>query len=263
MRFTLLIACAGVILVGLLIYMGGKVTLKGLPGVNEVKIEFPIPGTTLVKINDKPDKASLLLAASDLWTNTGINLQPKESVIFSASGRVNLAIHRLTEACLLDVRPRHLWLGPDGQKAGLQEVKQSYEKRLLICPEADTGTLLACLHQEGDPKPGKNNPRPDNIIVVGSNCRIENKTDTECTLWLVVNDAVLQDDEVSRRAYLKIEDDNDPKIYSPPQGFAYNANDPRSWPPIQKWKYIVKHQYWQIWYDDNIGFYQVQIDFDR
>lgn len=265
MRFTPLIACAGVVLVGSLAFMGGKLTVRGLPGVNEVKIEFPIPGTTLVKVNDKPDKASLLLSATDLWTNTGITLQPKESAIVSASGRVNLALHSLAEAGFLDVRPRHLWVDPDGQKGDLHEVKLSYQKRLKISPKADAGTLLACLHREGDPKPGKNNPRPGNIVVVGSKCSILNKTDTECTLWLVVNDAVLEDDDRSRHAYLEIEDDSDPKIYYPPPGFegAYNANDPRSWAPIQKWQYIVKNQYWQLWYDDNIGFYQVQIDFGR
>ncbi len=137
--------------------------------------------------------------------------------------------------------------------------------QLTICPKADTGTLLACLHQDGDPKPGKINPRPDNIIVLGSKCRIVNKMDTKCTLWLVVNDAVLENDDRSRRAYLEIEDDSDPKIYYPPENFkgSYNANDPMSWSPIQRWRYIVKHQYWQLWYDDNIGFYQIQIDFDR
>jgi len=265
MRFTPLVACAVVVLIGSLAYMGGKMTFKGLPGVSEVQIEFPIPGTTLVKVNDKPDKASLLLSATDLWTNTGIILQPNESVFVSASGRVNLAIHRLSESGFLDVRPRHLWIGPDGQKGAFQEVKLSYQKLLKICPEADAGTLLAYLHRDGDPKPGKDNPRPDNIIVLGSKCRIVNKTDTECTLWLVVNDAVLEDDDRSRNAYLQIEDDSDPKIYYPPSGFegAYNANDPRSWAPIHRWEYIVKHQYWQIWYDDNIGFFQVQIIFDR
>lgn len=265
MRLTPLIACAVVVLVGLLAYMGGKLTLKGLPVVNEVRIEFPIPGTTLVKVNDKPDKASLLLSATDLWTNTGIILQPKESAIVSASGRVNLAIHRLAESGFLDVRPPYLWVGPDGQKSGFQEVKLSYQKHLKISPEADAGTLLACLHRDGDPKPGKDNPRPKKIIVVGSRCRIVNKTDAAGTLWLVVNDAVLENDERSRRAYLGIEDDSDPKIYYPPPGFqgAYSANDPRSWSPKQRWQYIVKHQYWQLWYDDNIGFYQVQIDFNR
>jgi len=264
-RFTPLIACAAIFLVGSLAYMGGKMTLKGLPGVNEVQIEFPIPGTTLVKVNDKPDKASLLLSATDLWTNTGIILKPKESIIVSASGRVNLAIHRLAESGFFDIRPRYLWVGPDGQKGGFQEVKLSYQKKLKISPEAESGTLLAHLHRDGDPKPGKNNPRPDNIIVVGTKCRIVNKTDAECTLWLVVNDAVLENDEKSRRAYLGIDDDSDPKIYYPPLGFkgAYDENDPRSWSPKQRWQYIVKHQYWQLWYDDNIGFFQVQIDFNR
>lgn len=265
MRFTPLIAFAVVVLVGLLAFMGGKLTVKGLPIVNEIRVEFPIPGTTLVTVNDKPDKASLLLSATDLWTNTGIILQPKEVVIISASGRVNLAIHRLVEAGFTDIRPRHVWVGPDGQKSDFQEVKLSYQKQLTICPKADAGTLLACLHQDGDPKPGKNNPRPDNIIVLGSKCRIVNKMDTKCTLWLVVNDAVLENDDRSRRAYLEIEDDSDPKIYYPPENFkgSYNANDPMSWSPIQRWRYIVKHQYWQLWYDDNIGFYQIQIDFDR
>ena len=265
MRFTPLIACVVVVLVGSLAYMGGKLTVKGLPGVSEVQIEFPVAGTTLVKVNNKPDKASLLLSATDLWTNTGIILQPNESGIVSASGRVNLAIHRLAESGFLDVRPRHLWVGPDGQKGAFQEVKLSYRKQLKISPEADAGTLLAYLHRDGDPKPGKNNPRPDNIIVVGSKCRILNKTDTERTLWLVVNDAVLENDDRSRHAYLQIEDDSDPKIYYSASEFkgVYNVKDPRSWAPKNKWEYIVKNQYWEIWYDDNIGFFQVQIDFDR
>ena len=53
-----------------------------------------------------------------------------------------------------------------GLRDSFQEVELTHRKDLKIAPRVDAGTLLASLQRDGDPQPGKNNHRPDNIILL-------------------------------------------------------------------------------------------------
>lgn len=252
----------GIIAVVALALRGGSMTAKGTSLAEEVRIEFPAPGTTLIKVNGQPDKASYLLAASDLWANTGLVLKPGQGVSVTASGRANLAVHRLIDAAVQDVRPRQGWMGPGGGGASAPEVKDTYRRDLKIAPKSQDGVLLACLHKQGEDLPGKDNPKPSNLIVVGDSGVVVNSFSEPRTIWFVINDAVLDDSDVSRRAYLEIEKDNDQKVDARPDGFReHDPKNPQSWSPKERWKNIVELQYWNLWYDDNMGFYQIQFDF--
>lgn len=251
------IAGGAVLLVGLLLYVKG-----GELAYHDVKVTFPQPGTTLVNVDGKPDKATRLLAASDLWANTGLILEPKQSVLITASGRVNLAIHRLVKAANDDTRPTHGWYSPDGTTSSDQIVRTSYRADLRIEPKASDGVLLAALVAAGKPVPGALMPRPDQLFVVGSHLTLINESLEPRTIWLVVNDAVLNDSDLAKQAYLSVSSLADPKIRARPRGYnRKEQDDPESWTPLEHWEHVVAKQYWGLWYDDNIGFYHVQFDF--
>ena len=264
-RFYVL-GVSGLLLIAALIltaFRGGVYTLSGTPIADSVKVEFPVPGTTLIKVNDQPHKASYLLAASDLWADTGLILQPHQSIAIVASGRANLAFHCLVAAARNDVFPCHGWVGPAGGSGQGATGKESCRARLRIVPKAGYGALLAYLHKKGDPPPGKENSRPSPINVIGESGSITNDSDVPRSLWLVINDAVLfPNDEASKLAYLEVENMADTKINRRPSKFkSYDKDVPESWTILEHWRYIETHQYWNVWFDDNVGFYQIQIDY--
>src|ERR1700688_3280763 len=87
-QFTLAIIAVSVVFLlvaCLLAFRGGMMYAKGTLVADEVRIEFPRRGTTLVKVNGRPDKATYLLAANHLWADIGLIVQPKKQVKITAS----------------------------------------------------------------------------------------------------------------------------------------------------------------------------------
>ena len=244
----------------LLAIKGGIVTFS--PD-KEVKIEFPAPGTTLVKVDGRPDKASLLLAASELWMNTGLVIEPKQTVLITASGRASLAIHLLVDAARFDFRPRHSWVGPEGAgNNSAPDVRPTYRNQLRIKPTAQDGVLLAYLQKKGDAIPSIDNPRPEPIFVVGASNEFRNDTDDPRILFLVINDAILNNSDESAKAYFEVDDLNDAKLKKRDGRFKnFDPQNPESWTPLERWDYVRGQRYWNLWFDDNMGYYQIQIDF--
>jgi hypothetical protein len=262
------VVSAGILLIGFLAVRGGAISFHGIPFAEQVRIEFPGPGATLVTLNGRPDKASYLLAASDLWADTGLSLRPGQTLSISASGRANLAVHRLIEAAILDVHPRHGWVGPDGNSAGTVVAESIDFQRddLKIIPGLPHGILLAFLHAAGEVPPSKYNPRPSgSIVVVGASGSLKNDSAVPRNLWLVMNDAVLDASERSRLAYLGIEGREDSTIETTPKRTRpiLISSAAREWTPLQHWLHVRNNNYWNLWYDDNVGFYQVHVTFDK
>jgi hypothetical protein len=219
------------------VLFGGKIQY------NNLSLEYPVPGTILVKNNGKPDKASLLVSASDIWIDTGLDLLPNGEINITATGKATLAIHRLVESAQEDTIPNHGWVGPEG---GIPDSKtRSFRRSLLVEPNAEEGSLLAWFSKNGDVKPSKINPRPSEggrlIQFVGNNSTLKNENNYPVRLWLTLNDAVLDSEKTSETAYK--ENKNGKKINS-------------------KWDYIKAHNYWNVWYDDNVGFYQIQVQYN-
>lgn len=260
----ILVVTVALVVLALLIaaIRGGTISLKGTPIAKEVRVEFPAPGTTLVTLGGQPDKATLLLAASTLWAKTGLKLNPSSSVAVTASGSANLAVHRLIDSAIYDTKPHLGWVGPAGGKVTESRAKDTYRQKLKIDQLVEDGVLLAYLQKEGDADPGKYNPKPDGLIVIGAHGVIANKTPDTRTIWLVINDAVLSDTELAKKAYLEIDREDDPTIKVRPNGYNnYDESEPKSWTAFEHWQYVQKNQYWELWFDDNVGFYQVQFDF--
>jgi hypothetical protein len=218
-------------------------------------IAFNKEGATIISVNNEPSKALVLVSASQLWTNTGLNLKPNQSISIGATGRVNLAIHRLIDAADKDVRPRHGWVGPDGDQLKNEKPLDRIRKPLRIEQRVGFGCLLAYIKPEGEPDAGKENPIPTGIQVIGRNGNLTylDPKGRVGTLFLTVNEAVLKDDAEHQAGYIGTQEILDETFG--PKKITVDMQKTR-------WKQIVKDNYWEVWFDDNVGEFLVQISYE-
>lgn len=210
-----------------------------------VTVSFTDSGATQVKISGKLKSAIFPVFASQGWIDSGITIPPGATVEITASGQANLAIHRLVEAAEEDFRPDFPWTGPEGVDFQSTNPRDTRRKKGLIVQKDNIGALLAYLHIDGGDKSEPDlldNPRPTGIRVIKQGRKITNKSEQEATLWFIVNDVVLDSSDESAQMYLP------------------DKNNPDYQEKKEKWDYVKQEQYWDIWFDDNSGFYQVIVE---
>jgi hypothetical protein len=206
---------------------------------SDVEVSFSSEGATLI-VSEKSKKAIFLLPASVPWVNTGIIVNENTPIKFTTSGRVHLAINNLVKAAEANIKPRIEWTGPEGYDAGLAE-KDRYRTSILISPKSKLGKIIGYVKSPNDIIPGPKNRSPANIFEVESNIVFTPSKTGE--LWLCVNDFLLSpNDSDSHKAYV-----------GDTQGRERSER-------IQEFNKIVSQGYWEIWFDDNIGEYMLQID---
>jgi hypothetical protein len=216
----------------------------------DIDITFNKEGATLVTRGSKIQKAIILLPASKIWLNTGLQFSSGQSATITASGAVNLSIHRLVEAAQDHKRPRLGWLGPEGGSHPYPTDLDNARSKYLILPDpANYGTVLACIVPENERSPGKEYPRPNGVIQIGKCGNIKAKVNG--TLWLTVNDVVL--DDKSRDAYV------------PPQSVLDEAYRKKVTvaQKAMEWKDIQNRRYFEAFFDDNIGEFLIQVDLTK
>ncbi|MCP4651971.1 MAG: hypothetical protein GY858_01110, partial [Candidatus Omnitrophica bacterium] len=65
-------------------------------------------------IRKPPEIRYVLVPANEPWINSGVVIKPGQKIIMHASGRVNLAVHRLVDSAKVDIPPTYNWNGPEG-----------------------------------------------------------------------------------------------------------------------------------------------------
>jgi hypothetical protein len=185
------------------------------------------------------------LPACSRWTNTGIKLKPNSIIEFTASGKVNLAAHRLIEAAYDKKMPPFNWLSPKGEEFKNKRARDVYRRNFLVNPSAYLGVIIAYLQKDGEPDPSIQNQRPKNLETIYEHTVIESPG-YESTLWLIVNDVLLDPSRVdeSKNAFFGPLDD-------------LNSKEKKE--KESTWNYIISKDYWDVWYDDNIGNYLIQL----
>jgi hypothetical protein len=217
----------------------------------DVEINFNKEGTVVVTRGNEVMRAIILLPANRPWLNTGLEVKKGQKMTITASGSVNLAVHRLVEAANDHKRPRLGWLGPDGGTHPYKTDLDNARSKYLIAPDPNNyGALLACIVPLGDPDPGKENPRPKGIKRVGSRGSIT--AESTGTLWLVVNDVMLT--EQSRDAYVAPQNILD-EVYGPGKVTVDQK--------VKEWEAILKGRYFTAFFDDNIGEFLIHVDFTK
>jgi hypothetical protein len=251
LRFCLVLTY-GAALAGIIIWL---ITSKLSPK-QQVKVDFK-ESSTLISINNEPKKALVVVPASQLWIDSGLELKPGQKINVSASGAINLSVHRLVEAAQNTTRPRHGWTTPIGENERDLRCIDRKRRPLLIAPKAAYGSLLAYVNPANAEVPSAKNPIPAGIQVVSqpnSSLVYSNTTNVAGRLFFTINDIVLKDDPEYRKDYI-----TDQKCLDD----SYGQNPRRTVEDMEKrWDQLTKNNYWDIWFDDNIGEFLVQISYD-
>ena len=225
----------------------GAVVWWLVAGRLQVEVTFTEGGATLVSLGGEPRQAILSLPAAARWMNTGITVEPGATIAITASGYTNPAVHRLVQAAHADSLPNYGWLDAEGRSARPSRVPAAHRDRnpLAIYPGAPIGAVIGYLQVAGGAEPSVINPSPPGVLLIGAEERITHGADEDiATLWLAVNDIMLTED--SRDAYIGVDDDMD----------ALDRGRRE-----RRWAYIEQHQYWDLWWDDNVGSLVIQIQF--
>ncbi|MBN1639406.1 MAG: hypothetical protein JW866_10590 [Ignavibacteriales bacterium] len=228
----------------------------------EIGVQFTLndKGFPVIAINNAPRIASVAVPANQVWVNTGLEFEPGQKAILHATGSVNLAIHHLVEAAELDFKPKFPWVGPDGSTInGMEKVYGTtgvYKDRskVKLDSAAPYGFLLAYIGPKSKMPPSMYNPRPSEIKKVGNYGEIEysSEQNEKGILYLVVNDDVLGPND--RDIYISNEK---------ARKTSYGINAPTTVEMNSRWIEIEKENYWNIWYDDNIGNFVVHVQYLR
>ncbi len=207
---------------------------------SDFEVSFSSEGATII-VSKNSRKAIFLLPASKPWVNTGIIVNKDKPITFTASGRVHLAINNLVKSAEANIKPQVKWTGPEGYDSGLAE-KDRYRSPILISPRSNLGKIIGFVKSPNDITPGPKYRSPNNTFEVENNTVYTPKETGE--LWLCINDFLLgpEDDEKSLKAYI---------------GETRGREREKR---IQEFNKILTQGYWEIWFDDNIGEYMLQID---
>lgn len=213
-------------------------------GNSEVSMEFTGDGGIIFHSKNNPRSGSILVPASSGWLNTGFRLKPGDEVRIQASGKIHLAVSHLVEAANEDIKLKFDWVDPSGNK--YVSAPDDLRKDLLVDPNQRIGKLLGYLAEpelEEKSRPGADNPRPGKILPIGKNEVIHNTEGFERELWLVVNDMYLNED--AENAYVG------------------NVTGKIKQARLEAWKRIKQDKYWQLWFEDNIGEFLVNIIYEN
>ncbi len=187
--------CTAVAFLSALAIFVAWLVVSHLPLGKRMTVSFNKEGATIISVDNQPSKAIVLVPANQIWTNTGLELNPGQRIRIAATGTACFAIHRLVQAADTDDRPRHGWVDPDGGELKNEKPVDRIRKPLRLEPRVGYGCLLAYVRPEGEPNPGKGFPRPSNIRVVGRNADLTyiNSENRKGVLFFTMNEAPLAD----------------------------------------------------------------------
>lgn len=187
-----------------------------------------------------------LFSASSLWASSGVEVNKGDKIHVEASGQVNLALHHLVKNAGVDKKPFFQWVGADGiSKYEHRYYKDTddYRGAKIIAPDARQGVLL--MQIVPNDQIAKMRPESESLYIIGSNKRVEARQTG--VLHFALNDIPL---DKSMKDFYLISRNIDSSF----------VNVHPSKEQIEAWNSIVKDEYWNVWFDDNIGFFLISIE---
>ncbi len=97
---------------------------------------------TIGDFEDRYGTVVFPLSATQMWADTGIDVEEGDLFRVQVSGAVNMAMHRVVEAGKFDAHPPMPWLSHPGQGHG-RRPRDNYALRARTYREAPYGSLLA------------------------------------------------------------------------------------------------------------------------
>jgi hypothetical protein len=238
--FLVLILTTSVMIVGALCFVVNLFSKRAS------SIEVKASGALVIQLDNNLRTASYLLSANgnddrSPWVDTNIDVKVGDKITFHVSGKVCMAMHRMIDAAKANtIMPPLPWCGPEGfdlnrvTNSRPAEVKR---KNYLICPEFNQGQVLGIISS-------KENTilRPDSAYVIDINKYTDEYYEVKKNkghLWLLVNEVFLDD------MLLNSIEPNDLAIDS------------------TEFNFIKKNHYSNVWYDDNCGFFSINMEISK
>lgn len=196
------------------------------------------------------DATRVLVSASQLWVDSGVEIQPGETLHLSATGLVNLAIHRVVQTADRHAPPPLRWNGPDGAELPANRPLYVRRQQLLPYPQAPYGTLLMYARPVGEADPSKYNPAPPGIQEVGRGVVWEYPATApkKARLFFCVKDTYLKDEPGLLNAFVGTQEEIDE---------TYGRGHYTVAQLQEQWKRLIKEKYWEVWFDNNVGYFLV------
>jgi hypothetical protein len=200
---------------------------------------------------------SFLLPSNDWWFNTGVVVPPNAVCTTKISGRVHFALHKLSKSTEEDLPSKVNWCSPEGNVwADLGEASaQDIAKRdLLLSPGKENliGNVVGIFIPQDEISEFRNLFVTERkkwtklIQQFGHEKAYQNNTDKNMILYLAVNDILFDfsSPEQAKKSYIAYTGGKVDKKYD------------------SAWKFMSQKgkEYIQLWYDDNIGNFLVQME---
>jgi len=237
-------------------------------------------GFELITKNGDKKIGLITLPTNQVWVNTGIYVDKEDKIKINASGSATMAIHLLVSGLQNPDKGQNVitdfWVNPDGipmsDRFNIRNKPRrgadQFRENMLISPNNRIGTLLGCIVNENEEKLSFDYPRPENrneIVPIGSNK--EFIAYKEGYVYVTANDLIAEDTERSKNSWLLKENGTYRRdiIHS---SYLENVKDVGSIDPEinnkieelnSRWEQIVSKKYWNAFFEDNIGYYSVQI----
>jgi hypothetical protein len=223
-----------ILIFSLALIFGGIYKICIQPFLKGKNIVTQLPSGALIYTIGAEEIMTFQIHASSMWECSQWQVKAGMKISIRASGRVNLAIHRLIDNARIDRRPMYPWNGPSGF-SNSNDPRSPY----LIFPEANWGALIFGITKSRIHSPCLNGTcKCDSIWIA---CE-EGKEAIEFTvpysgyLWFSINDIPL--------------DSTRQKVYE---------LDPNYDKSISSWNDILKLKYWNVWFDDNTGSFLINV----
>lgn len=217
---------------------------------NDGRLVFEVKKTNIFSQDKKTSFVSFLLPSNVIWFDTGLELDPDETCSFKITGSVHLALHSIVRSAEKDEKNPIPWTDAKGNKwvnIGDKEEGLNAKKQLLIKQGETIGNVLGFyvpVEETNDFKQYFAQNRKSlssKIYEINNEKSIVNDTKKRVRIYLTVNDILLNFDSSST---------NLSKI-------AYEGKN-RKWG--SNWEIINKIKYDNLYFDDNIGNYLVQVE---
>lgn len=153
-------------------------------------------GATTIK-NEKKEVSYWLYNTSELWANSGINVNAGDILTIRSSGKFYTAIHHLYDSALKNTIMKDKWVGSEGEIDTPNNLSEGsyYRRKFRMFPNLPTGTLVMQVVNKQPYDSSRDSldrypADPDNFYFVGKerqNIYIKNPG----TLYFSLNDIVL------------------------------------------------------------------------
>lgn len=230
---------------------------KRISNTSDISLEANEKGGFIFKIarktgeDNRDQYAQILLPSNSCWHNTGLDIREDEECEIKVTGNVHLAFNRLYRDVEGDAIPAIKWTGPEGNewaKIGDNLACEEAKAKLLIKPGRRIGNVVGFLYTQNIADKDfvgffMNNRKQitDEIKIINNQNTICNDKKATATLYLCVNDILLDTTDTERKKLSLI-------------AFEGRYNNTQKWESLKKEK-----EYYRLWFDDNVGGFLVSV----